>query len=220
MSSYPFLYVMPVVARVWSRVAGCLAIAWLSIVCAAQFAHGDVIYSNLGPNDSYFTSGWQFGQGEDMALPFTPIGGDYRLTSVEIALYRPFPGTFDLVLMSDAGGLPDSILDSMIVNVPTSGGLLSISFATNPLLTQGTQYWIASHTEPGGYVGVWNWSFTKGAFAGYYEGWNIYSCRQNVEEYSRSDAAGTLKEAGTLCPGSLRLPTNTRHARQQSYQAE
>ena len=100
----------------------------------------------------------------DAAMAFTPTG-DYTLDALQILLLGPSLGTnFATVrLMSDAGGLPGTVLESYQVVLSNStfdpatvntGALLSmptvINSITHPLLTAGTQYWITAGTDPNG----------------------------------------------------------------------
>lgn len=105
----------------------------------------------------------------DAAMAFTPTG-DYTLDALQIVLLGPSVGTHfaNVQLMSDAGGLPGTVLESFQVVLPgssfdpatvnTGNVLLAMPVVINstlhPLLASGAQYWLSAGTDPNG-SGMW-----------------------------------------------------------------
>jgi hypothetical protein len=134
-------------------------------------ARADVIFSNLGPGDSYnCCSGWTlFGSDlpidTDRAFAFTPAA-DYTLDSIDLALtWLGGTNAADVWLMSDEGGAPGSILESFLISsLPTfntTNTLLTTADSTlNPLLSAGVQYWVASSAHSADGSLSFNWNIT------------------------------------------------------------
>ena len=57
------------------------------------------------------------------------------------------------MLMSDAAGLPGSMIETITLNDPV--GITTATSAVFPALVTGTTYWIAAQYVPGGDVGSW-----------------------------------------------------------------
>jgi len=135
----------------------------------------DTIFSTFGPGDTYdSTSGpgiYGYPQPEqNIAASFT-AGSNYLLDSADLALFmHPYvenwrtSNTFDVWLMSDYGGLPNTIIESFSVSIPfNSGGIYTVSSASHPLLTGGTTFWLAVSPN-GSAAGAWlenNQGFTN-----------------------------------------------------------
>lgn len=115
-----------------------------------------VIHSNFGPGDDFnmVSGNLVVGPDEasignvDQAMRFTVGAIDTYFTRAELAL-RLTDG-LDLVnvlLMSDAGGLPDSVLLSMAVSGipgPDAPGIVTANAGAAVLLSANTTYWIAA----------------------------------------------------------------------------
>ncbi|MBI5396578.1 MAG: hypothetical protein HZA91_14895 [Verrucomicrobia bacterium] len=114
-----------------------------------------ILFSNFSPADgngfNEFSGVSVSGAGSEynaQAMPFTP-SATANLGSIDIALFWVnFGGstaTGIVRLYNDGGsGVPGSALESF--NVTTSGGPtpLHVTSALNPVLTSGTQYWLAA----------------------------------------------------------------------------
>lgn len=135
-----------------------LSLIAVAFVCTffPHVARGDVIFSNLvEPGDLYGPDAVGLGAipvpGYFVyhAVPFTPQGHDYRLSSLEIPLASadngPEPGLVE-VLTDDGGKPSNDVLESFSLDLsPTSfiAPLLTIDSITQPTLKAGEQYWIA-----------------------------------------------------------------------------
>lgn len=125
-------------------------------------AHASVIYTNFGLGDSFDSStGWSVSDSipQDPAMPFAVSpSSDYVFTSVDIAL-NSAGGSSSLTvqLMSDALGLPGSIIETLTFSVPSSASIVSVSSVLMPTLTAGTTYWITTNAT-GGFEGSWQWT--------------------------------------------------------------
>jgi hypothetical protein len=91
----------------------------------------------------------------------------FRLTSIDIALGYPAafpnngPNQADVFIMTDAGGLPGSTLESWsLTNLPVNCfpcPLTTIASSAHPILAAGAQYWVAA---TGGLDTFDVWTFT------------------------------------------------------------
>jgi hypothetical protein len=123
-------------------------------------AKADIIYSNLGPGQSYQPGGYSIsgsggtvlppnGFGSAVAMSFTPTA-NFTFGSVELPLeYYGGPGTnsFIVSLMTDAGGHPGIFLESFSANnLPSTSNPALDTFVsvTNTPLNAGTTYWIVA----------------------------------------------------------------------------
>lgn len=133
----------------------------LGLAAGATRAPASVIFSNLGPGDSfdgfntYFVGGLNsstgsvFGVGAAQAMAFTVApGADVTFTEAELALWNT-EGSNELTvqLATDLGGLPGTILESIQVTVPGSATLVSALSTALPVLTAGSTYWIIATTD-------------------------------------------------------------------------
>jgi len=136
----------------------------------------DTIFSTFGPGDTYdATQGAGiFGPPnpvQNIAASFTP-SSDYFFDSADLPLLMyPFTAgaytsnMFYVWLMSDSGGLPNSIIESFSGSIPfDSAGIYTFSSASHPLLASGTTYWLA--VSPNGPVGM-AWLANNQGFTNY-----------------------------------------------------
>jgi hypothetical protein len=135
-----------------------ISLIGLAIICAFFQCpvNGDVIFSNLiEPGDQFGPDAVGLGAipvpGVFVfhAVPFTPQGHNYRLTSLELPLFwaSSGPNAATVEVLSDAGGVPSSdILESFsLINLPfLNNPLLTIDSIAEPTLIAGEQYWIAA----------------------------------------------------------------------------
>jgi hypothetical protein len=123
-----------------------------------------VVFSNLGPGDTYAArGGWTvYGSAApldtDRASPFVPLA-DYVLDSIQIALtWSGGTNAAQVWLMSDAGDVPGTILETFeVTNLPafgtTDSTLATASSIARPVLSAGVQYWLAvSATSDGSFA--------------------------------------------------------------------
>lgn len=123
-----------------------------------------VIYSNLGPGDSFIpNSGWvvatlasQDHVDQAIAMPFTVGGSNYTFMSAELAMYLAH-GTspLNISLTADAGGLPGDVIETISVSVLNSEpALVTATSSLLPTLTAGSTYWITA-VASGDLSSVW-----------------------------------------------------------------
>ncbi|MCK5506187.1 MAG: PEP-CTERM sorting domain-containing protein [Thermodesulfovibrionia bacterium] len=123
----------------------------------APSAGADTVFSNFGSGDAYNeTSAWII-RGDnytnnnfDEAFAFTPLTYDYTLDTIELAVgIAGGVNELDVWLMSDTGGQPGSIIESFnfnnqMANAYDGGSILLANSTLNPVLSAGTQYWLAA----------------------------------------------------------------------------
>jgi hypothetical protein len=144
----------------WTR-SPALALLAVAAFAAAPAANAAVLFSNFGPGDSYDTStGWSVSSSapQDPAMPFTVAGSGYVLSSVNMALNNSAasPSSLIVQIMSDVGGLPGTVIESMTLSVPTGMSIVTGLSALNPTLVAGTTYWLA--TDALNFEGAWQWT--------------------------------------------------------------
>lgn len=182
-----------------------------TIAISGRPAHGDVLYDNYGPGNSYsIGSGWAFGgpfSGVhfDTAMAFT-ASNPYLLTAGEFAvsaaydLGSPRPSTFSIIIRADEDGLPGAVLEDVTLTQQLGpSGVFSppvmVNFAGTTLLNAGVQYWIhMSANEPHRLVWKANNTGDLGLRAFQVNGgpWNAGN---------GNEAIGAFRLHGTLVPG-------------------
>ncbi len=185
-----------------SLIAVSAALALLALGMAATVQASPVtIYSNLGPDASYDCCS-SYAAEYSPAMAFTvPAGADYELTQIDIGLTAEGDlGTASVTvsLMTDAGGIPGSVITSWtLTNLPEFGSITTIdSSQTIPgiagiTLSGGTQYWLTVFPDnPDTHAG-WNFNSTsqKGGAAYSYDGGNSWI-------YRSSDILGAFEVHG------------------------
>jgi hypothetical protein len=126
----------------------------IGILIAGIAAHADasVIFSNLGPGDSFtLTAGRVVGNRAtpfgsvnlEIAAAFTPAS-DAIFTGVDFAAeLLGQPGDLTVALLAtDASGTPGAALETFTVAAPEFPSLVSIASALTPVLNAGTEYWL------------------------------------------------------------------------------
>lgn len=136
-------------------------LGFATFATAARVYGSQIVFSNLGPADSFQpNSSWDLNCC-DSATSFTPTQ-DLHLDSIEIALeWLSFVGgtdAEDVWLASDSSGVPGQVLESFhIAGIPAVGTLMTASSVLHPMLVTGTQYWLVAASAPGI---AWNWNNT------------------------------------------------------------
>ena len=130
-----------------------------------------VIYSNLGPGDSFSPiSGWvvatlasQEHVDQAIAMPFTVIGTNDTFTSAELAMSLAHgTSSLNISLTADAGGLPGDVIETMSVSVLNSEpALVTATSSLLPTLTAGSTYWITA-VASGDLSSVWMFAESLG----------------------------------------------------------
>src|SRR5215831_7905710 len=118
----------------------------------AASANASVIFSNLGPGDSFgTTSGWVVGNritpfgstSLEIGAAFTPAA-DAVFTGADFAA-EPFGEAGDLVvalLATGPSGTPGALLEMFIVPAPMDASPVSVTSVLNPVLNADTEYWL------------------------------------------------------------------------------
>jgi hypothetical protein len=168
---------------------------------AVPSAHAAVIFDNFGPGDTYNTGvGWTISSSGsspghwDQGDAFTPLGSDYRLDTIELAMWLA-TGTneLDVWLMSDSSGKPGAVIESFYFNgvmQPAPGSVLLANSVLNPVLLAGTQYWLVASTPGPDTWAAWNKNSTgdTGPHAQWVGGpWGV-----------ANDTAGAFRISGTV----------------------
>jgi hypothetical protein len=126
----------------------------IGILIAGIFApaNAGVIFSNLGPGDSFgMTSGRVVGNRTtpfgsvtlEFAAAFTPVS-DVIFTGADFAAeLLEQPGNLTVALLATGpSGTPDAALEMFTVAAPALPSLVSIASSLNPVLNAGTEYWL------------------------------------------------------------------------------
>ena len=133
------------------KLLGALLLFFAGIIAPAK---AGVIFSNLGPGDSFGThSGWVVGNRTtpfgsvtlEVAAAFTPAS-DAVFTGADFAaelLLLEQPGDLTVALLvTGAAGTPGAALETFTVAAPALSSLVSIASSLNPILNAGTEYWL------------------------------------------------------------------------------
>lgn len=169
-----FCHTFCVATGSWARR---LALVLMLIFGSAGAAQGAVLYSNLGPGDSYFTSAgtypvWNLSSGGFIhrAASFTvPGSGTVQFGSAELGFHlQNGSNSANVRLAADASGLPGSTIESINITLPAPSatpGLVTATSATNPTLTAGSTYWIIASVNFAQTMATWGPNST-GAMGG------------------------------------------------------
>lgn len=132
-------------------------------------SHATVVYSTLGPGDSYNTSnsiviGMYY---RDHGCHFSFTGSSpYVLDTIELAAAissnNTGPNMLDVWLMSDAGGEPGAIIEAFhFTDLGPSwqnNPLLVGTSVLQPTLIPDTDYWMIASAPSNGTIAQWRWS--------------------------------------------------------------
>jgi hypothetical protein len=132
-------------------------------------SHAAVIFSTLGPGDTYSTSvgytigvsSYEYDQGNSFSFS---VAAPYYLDTIELAVGL-VSGTneLDVWLMSDAAGEPGAIIEAFnFTNAMGTFGnnnpLLVGTSVLQPVLTPGTDYWLIASAPNSDTWAAWNLS--------------------------------------------------------------
>lgn len=143
-----------------------------AVLLAAAFARTEpleaaVIYSNLGPNDSFSTTPgtypvWNLTSGGfiERAAAFTVPGSqNVQFGSADLGFHlQTGTNSAAVKLAADASGVPGAIIESININLPAPSANPTIVTAvsnTNPTLIAGTTYWIIASVNFPGTMATW-----------------------------------------------------------------
>ncbi|MDG3007902.1 hypothetical protein [Paludisphaera mucosa] len=199
-----------------SLLSALLAIAW------GWGARADVVYSTFGPGGSFdATSGWTIDLGtpgdptastQDVAAAFTVTGGDFLLTSFDVALYGPpAPAqdvlTFRIMSNSGPGGAPGTVLETVAATVPELGGVATGVASGSLMLLDGATYFLATDAAASTYRGFWHLSDppTSGSAAFSFDRAATWSVETEAQPAFRINgrSTGAVPEPGGLTLGGV-----------------
>ena len=195
-------------AMVWGLMAGWL----LSGLPGA--AKAELIFSNLGPGDSYNRKwGWAYGTTprpvlfHDVAGAAFRAGGDFVVDKVEVALEWTFDhAQVDVQLAADAGGQPGAALETFHLTTGTERPtmvLLSAGSALHPRLTAGAAYWLVVSSPDT--TGSWMWGNTTGPHFAAEDGrmLSVGTAEQGAFRISGHPVVGTVPAPPALLLGGF-----------------
>jgi hypothetical protein len=139
----------------------------VAIGCASRL-NAAVIYSNLGPNDSFFTSPgtypvWNLTSGGFIhrAASFTVPGSqNVQFGSADLGLHlQTGTNSANVTLAANgSGNLPGATIESINISLPPPSAnptIVTATSNTNPTLTPGTTYWIVASVNFPGTMATW-----------------------------------------------------------------
>jgi hypothetical protein len=133
-----------------------------------------VIFNNFGSGDSYdvnhgATTGLAGGIGGlhiDTAVVFAPVGRDFTLDRIELAIdLGSGPNLLDVALTTSVGGLPGASIETFhFANAMGPFGFLNPPLIADSILhsvlSEGTQYWLVASAPDLRTSAAWNWNST------------------------------------------------------------
>ena len=134
---------------------------WLLLFIASEARADTIVFSNFGP-------GMTFNQTQGVSVTASNLFGDIpahaftpsqtvTFSSAQLAmLLVAEPNHFQVLLMTSSGGLPGNIIETITVTMPTSAGIVTANSALHPVLTSGTQYWLAVFAPEPNTFGIWH----------------------------------------------------------------
>jgi hypothetical protein len=141
----------------------------LALAITSPSARAEVIFNNFGPGDTYdVTNGWEVSSDQLVAMFFdTPGSSDYLFDGFDVTLFR-MDGTdlFTVDLMTDAGGLPGSVIETFDISGTTDvPAIQSVASVLHPTLNKGDRYWLV--VSPGDATTVGGWSLSLDDTSGF-----------------------------------------------------
>lgn len=149
------------------RVVGALTLTLMTL--ASRGTAQQILFSNLGTNQTYNTTSsyavqgpTAFGEWQYVADEFTPtVSGNLSSLTLPLSVSSP-SNSLTIHLMTDANGIPGQTLESFAWNgvSSASGSLATVNSTVQPMLTSGTDYWLAL-IPTGNNAGNWYWNSTS-----------------------------------------------------------
>jgi hypothetical protein len=134
---------------------------------SADLSRAAVIYSNLGPNDSFFTSPgtypvWNLTSGGFIhrAASFTVPGSqNVQFGSADLGLHLQNGSNLaQIQLTNNNAGFPGSVIESINFPLPAPSAnpvVVNVPSQTNPTLIAGNTYWIVASVQFAGTMATW-----------------------------------------------------------------
>ena len=139
---------------------------WLLLFIASEARADTVVFSNFGP-------GMTFNQTQGVSVTASNLFGDIPAQAFTPSQTVTFssaqlpmnlvtgPNHFQVLLMTSSGGLPGTIIETITLTdaVPMFPPQIVVAnSALHPVLTAGTQYWLAVFAPEPNTFGIWNFS--------------------------------------------------------------
>ncbi len=145
-----------------------IVIAAVVALATAGAARADqIIFSNFGPgmtfdtNHGYTVAGSGAQGTAVIANRFTATSNlSFISAQLALGLSSGSPSILQVLLETDAGGLPGSIIETINVNIGPfpPGGVVTAMSVLNPLLTSGANYWLVVYAPGSNTAAEWNFS--------------------------------------------------------------
>jgi hypothetical protein len=219
------------------RVKSWIAIALGALICAATVSESqaDIIFSNFGPGMSFPVVG-RILQGEavgnianiDQAASFINGPSTAFVTDVKLGIYVDSPtnspfdgrGPLDIIIASDAGGLPGAALHTTSLNPNTYlSQIADASIGGSVQLAPNTKYWIIADAK-GTFDGAWEYTPLNdfGPVAGRSNNgpWNLHNPNDPRLVFQVEARIAAVPEPGCialLVPGLAAMICNRRRKR-------
>jgi hypothetical protein len=140
----------------------------VTALACTERSEAAVIYSNLGPNDSFFTSPgtypvWNLTSGGFIhrAASFTVPGSqNVQFGSADLGFHlQTGTNSANVTLAANgSGNLPGATIESINISLPPPSAnpvIVTATSNTNPTLTPGTTYWIIASVNFPGTMATW-----------------------------------------------------------------
>lgn len=193
-----------------SRTIRPLAVLILALATATS-ARADVIFTNLGPGDTYTTTGGQsVGAFSSIAVPFIPAA-DATAATVTVAMKSASGSMVNLSIRADNGNRPSQ---SLLVAGSTAVATIAMgdpqvytaTFALPVGLTGGVKYWIAAVFNSGSET--WMPNSTGGlGYAGSTSGGTFSTQINGTSPAVRIETAAAVNPTGACCAGATCIVT-------------
>jgi hypothetical protein len=128
------------------------------LLAAPVMVHADIIYSTLGPNNSFAAISQLVMNSQSVAANFTP-NQNYIFDAASFAVWgTPMNNQpqINVSLLSDLNG--PSIETFSISGLDWSSSIVTVNSTLHPLLTGGMIYWLAMFPHTSNDMGGWNWN--------------------------------------------------------------
>ncbi len=141
--------------------------AVLALATAGAARADQIIFSNFGPgmtfdaNHGYTVAGSSALGTQVIANRFTATSNlSFSTAQLALGLSSGSPSILQVLLETDAGGLPGSIIETINVNIGPfpPGAVVTAMSALNPQLTSGANYWLVVYAPGPKTAAEWNFS--------------------------------------------------------------
>ena len=151
--------------------------ALIFTLLAAGTAHGQVLFTNFGANQTYGTNRWEVSSGvcslNAIGVRFTPSQSALFADAKMALAHSPFdgpnqtpagPNQVTVDLRTDAAGVPGTILETFsATGLPEADGssaVITVTSVTHPALAAGTFYWLVLSTVDPATCDFWFYNST------------------------------------------------------------